>query len=116
MTDQETAQKFASILQDTLLEIDPTIHFSWRRMFGGAGYYANGSMFAAWFRGADLALKLPEQAREALLRIEDSQEVNNQYVAVPPTFLTDLTILVEWVAKSISYVKTQPAPVKKKKR
>lgn len=113
MTDQEKAQQFADILQDAILEIDPSINFHWRRMFGGAGYYANGRFFAAWFRGETFALKLPENEREALLAVAGAQE-HGSYVEVPKAFLTDTPLLAEWVEKSIAYAKS--LPVKKKRR
>lgn len=106
MTDQETAQKYAAILQDAILEIDPTINLSWKRMFGGAGYYANGEFFAAWFRGDSVALKLPEQTRAELLQIAGSKEVGRHYVEVPPAFLDDAALLAAWVSKSIDYVRS----------
>lgn len=108
MTDQETAQKYAAILQDAMLEIDPTINLNWKRMFGGAGYYANGEFFAAWFRGESIALKLPEQARADLLQIEGSKEVGRHYVEVPPAFLDDVAVLAGWVSKSIDYASSLP--------
>lgn len=113
MTDQETAQHFADILQDAILEVDPNINFHWRRMFGGAGYYANGRFFAAWFRGETFALKLPENERKALLDVEGAQE-HGSYVEVPNAFLTNISLLAEWVEKSIAYAKS--LPVKKKCR
>jgi TfoX/Sxy family transcriptional regulator of competence genes len=113
MTDQEIAQKFADILQDAILEIDPTINFHWQRMFGGAGYYANGRFFAAWFRGETFALKLPEKDHKSLLDHEGARD-HGSYVEVAPSFLTDIPLLAEWVDKSIAYV--QSLSVKKKRR
>ena len=104
MTDQETAQRFANILQDALMEIDPTITFSWKRMFGGAGYFVNGTIFAAWFREASIALKLPEAEREELLQMGGLPAMMRQYVEVPQSFLTDIVLLAEWIGKSIEYV------------
>ena len=108
MTDQETAQKFAAILQDAVLEIDPTINFRWQRMFGGAGYYANDRMFAAWFRGRSIALKLSSEDRDALLQMDGAQPATKNYVEVPQPFLEDIPLLAEWAAKSIAFVKSLP--------
>jgi TfoX/Sxy family transcriptional regulator of competence genes len=106
MSDQETARKYADILQDAILEIDPTINLSWKRMFGGAGYYANGEFFAAWFRGDSLALKLPEQAHADLLQIEGAREVSRHYVEVPQSFLGNVAVMAAWVSKSIEYARS----------
>ena len=113
MTDHEMAQKIAGILQDAILEIDPTLDFHWRRMFGGAGYYANGRFFAAWFRGETVALKLPEEDHKRLLDHEGARD-HGSYVEVPQSFLTDIPLLAEWAGKSIAYV--QSLPVRKKRR
>ena len=85
---------------------DQEINLSWKRMFGGAGYYANGNMFAAWFRGERFALKLPEDEREELLQIGGVQAMAKQYIEVPPSFLTDCLLLAEWTKKSIDYAET----------
>ena len=114
MTDHETAQKFADILQDAVLENDPTINLNWRRMFGGAGYFANGIIFAAWFRGHNIALKLPDQARDDLLQVAGAQAVSKHYVEVPESFLEDNSLLAQWAARSMEYVKS--LPVAKKRR
>ncbi|MBZ0296454.1 MAG: TfoX/Sxy family protein [Anaerolineae bacterium] len=114
MTDQETAQQFADILQDAILEIDPNIHFRWQRMFGGAGYYANGTMFAAWYGHESVALKLSKPDREALLQMPGAQEGSKQYIEVPLTFLDDIPLLAEWVAKSIAYAESKAATKKRR--
>ena len=106
MSDQETAQKYADILQDAILEIDPSINLSWKRMFGGAGYFADGDMFAAWHRGNSIALKLPEQMCADLLQIAGARTVSRHYVEVPRAYLNNLPILAAWVSKSIAYARS----------
>jgi TfoX/Sxy family transcriptional regulator of competence genes len=105
MSDQETARKYADILQDVILEIDPSINLSWKQMFGGAGYYANGVIVAGWFRGDSLALKLSEQLGVELLQIAGAKKVSRHYVEVPPSFLDNVGLMAEWVSKSLKYTK-----------
>lgn len=116
MAGQEIAQRFAELLQDAVLEVDPTIHFTWKRMFGGAGYYVNGKLFASWYRDEQLAMKFATADHAALLEIEGAAMANKQAVDVPEAILTDGTALAAWVAKSIDYVASLPEKKKKKRR
>jgi TfoX/Sxy family transcriptional regulator of competence genes len=109
MSDKETVQKFAAILQDVILDIDPRINLSWKRMFGGAGYFADGLMFAAWHRGDSLALKLSEQMCAELMQIAGTRNVSRHYVEVPQAYLDDAAVLAPWVLSSITYVRSLPA-------
>ncbi len=101
---KETIHNMEMALGAALAEVKPDAHLSWKSMFGGAGYYADGVMFAAWF-GAGLALKLPEDARAELLQIQGAaQSQSAQYVDVPPAFLADPHLLEPWVERSVAYV------------
>lgn len=94
-----------------LAAVKPDVHLSWKAMFGGAGFYADGVMFAAWF-GAGLALKLPEDKRAELLRVEGALQAQSpQYIEVPHAFLDDPRLLEAWVKISVDY-----ATISKKRR
>ena len=95
-----------------LAEVKPDAHLSWKLLFGGAGYFVDGVMFAAWF-GAGLALKLAEADRAELLKIAGAvQSQSAQYIEVPPAFVDDPHLLETWVERSVEYVRA----TKKKKR
>jgi TfoX/Sxy family transcriptional regulator of competence genes len=114
MVDQMNAAKFADILEDVLREIEPDAIFRWKRMFGGAAYYADDRQFGGWYRSETISLKLADDDRDALLQIEGSQMgMGKQSVEVPPTWLEDTIELRSWLEKSLAYVATLP---EKKKR
>jgi TfoX/Sxy family transcriptional regulator of competence genes len=110
----ERIQALAAALSTALAAVKPEAHFDWKAMFGGAGFYADGTMFAAWF-GGSIALKLLEDARAELLRVEGAaQSQSPQYVEVPPAWVDDTRLLEAWVARSVEYVK-MPKPKKGKR-
>jgi TfoX/Sxy family transcriptional regulator of competence genes len=93
-------------LGEALLNIDPNAHLDSKSMFGGAGFYVDGRMVAAWF-GRGLALKLAEADRGELLKVEGASPTQSkQYVEVPAHFLDNPDVLAPWLARSIGYVKS----------
>lgn len=114
MTDQMDAAKFADILEDVLKQVKPDAVFRWKRMFGGAAYYADEKMFGGWYRGETISLKLADNDRDALLEIEGTKAgMSKQSVEVPPAWLEETTELRLWLERSLAYIKTLPT---KKKR
>jgi TfoX/Sxy family transcriptional regulator of competence genes len=93
-------------LRAALAEVRPDADLTVKSMFGGAGFWVNGRFFAAWF-GGGLALKLPEDARRALVEVGGVQAVESrQYAEVPEAFLDDPALLAPWVAQSVDYALT----------
>ena len=84
-------------------------------MFGGAGYYANGLLFAMWY-GEGLALKLAEEDRETLLEIPGAATgYNPANIEAPESYLSEPQLLAPWTQRSLAYVRSQkPSPRKKK--
>jgi TfoX/Sxy family transcriptional regulator of competence genes len=112
-SDRERIRELEMALGAALQAVKPEAQLSWKSMFGGAAYYANGVIFAAWF-GEGLALKLPEAVRDELMRVDGAVKPwAKEYVQVPPTFLDDTTLLEPWVERSVDYVTT---PKKRKRR
>ena len=91
----------------------PEASFYQKKMFGGAGFWVDGLIFAAWF-GESLALKLPPDAREALLAIPGTvaRTEMGAYVEVPPEWIDDPAQLEPWVARSVDFVKANRKPRK----
>ncbi len=97
-----TIGEMADALQDTLIQIDPQLTLTHKKMFGGAGFWVNGKIFAAWF-GNTLALKLSDEDREALLELDGAQQsMMNAYIEIPPNFLQD-SRLMPWVEKAVVF-------------
>ena len=115
MSDQ--LQAYADKLEDALKRVKPEASFYWRKMFGGAGYYADDVIFAAYMGDDSIVLKLPENDRTVILAIEGSGEgLSKEYVKIPPQYLEDETTFDSWVIKSIDYVATLPKKKKKSKK
>jgi TfoX/Sxy family transcriptional regulator of competence genes len=96
-----------------LSAVKPEMQLSWKDMFGGAAFYADSMIFAAWF-GGGLALRLPEEAHADLLKVEGAVKPwAKAYVEVPPTFLDDTTLLEPWVEIAIAYATTSKKRRKK---
>jgi TfoX/Sxy family transcriptional regulator of competence genes len=100
-------------LRAALAAVRPESHLDWKSMFGGAGFFVDGRIFAAWF-GAELALKLPPDIAQELAQIGGaSREGMGKYVELPPGFLDDPDQLELWVARSVDYVLALPTRKKK---
>jgi TfoX/Sxy family transcriptional regulator of competence genes len=111
----ERIVELAAALSTALAAVQPTSNLEWKAMFGGAGFYVDGTMFAAWY-GESIALKLPEDARAELLRVEGAVQAQSpQYVEVPPSWIDDTRALEPWVARSAAYVKAAAKPKKGKR-
>ena len=101
-------------LRGALSAVRPQAHLDWKSMFGGAGFFVDGRIFAAWF-GQELALKLPPDAAQELTRLSGvSRDEMGKYVELPPGFLDQPEKLNPWVARSVDYVLSLPD--KKRKR
>jgi TfoX/Sxy family transcriptional regulator of competence genes len=105
-------EDMAMVLRVALANIQPDALLTYKPMFGGAGFWVNGVIFAAWF-GAGLALKLPENEREAFLAHPDtSTAMAPNYVEMSRTLWDNPEFLGVWVEKAVAYVLHPP----KKKR
>ena len=116
MTDQEIAQNYAKMLEDAIRQNKPEADFSWKRMFGGAGYYVDEQIFAAWFGTDTLALKLSAEAADELKQLGGlavHETKSNQYIYMPAAIQNDEDKLAVWVAKSVSHVGSLPRKKKK---
>ena len=109
-------EKFANLLEDMLRDIKPEAEFSWKKMFGGAGYYVNGVMFAGMYQSHTIGLKLSDADCEALLAVDGSGEgFGKNTIDIPETMLDDNEALKKWLGKSLDYAASRPLKKKKKK-
>lgn len=114
MQKAQMIQDIEMALRVSLANVAPDAIFESRSMFGGAGFYAYGRMFAGYY-GKGLALKLAESDRIDLLAVEGAARTESpQYVEVPLAFLDEPSLLDPWVIRSLEYV--QSLPEKKRKR
>ena len=90
--------RFAEELVEALA---PLGDLSWRKMFGGAGLFVDGSMFALVDSSARLHLKADDSNRA---RFEDAGSARHDrmpYYAVPDDVLDDDAALLSWAAASV---------------
>jgi TfoX/Sxy family transcriptional regulator of competence genes len=95
-----------------------------RKMFGYPAAFTRGNLFAS-LHGSDVVLRLPDNARAALLaqpgaRIFEPMAGRpmREYVVLPPAIVADGATLREWVDRAFQHVAgmapKEPKPVKKK--
>ncbi|MEL6307545.1 MAG: TfoX/Sxy family protein [Chloroflexota bacterium] len=99
-------QSQANRLELLVKELMPDTPFRWRKMFGGAGYYANDVMFAGWYgEGETIGLKLNENDCKVMLAIDGAEQGMGKHTILLPTHIwEDDEMLKEWLSKSINYV------------
>lgn len=102
---RDRIRAFESHLKAALSGTRPMMDLTVKPMFGGAGYYVNGVIFAAWF-GGGIALKLNEADRAELIKSIPGAAVTQtpQYVEIPDTLLNDPAGLEEWTVRAVDYV------------
>jgi TfoX/Sxy family transcriptional regulator of competence genes len=112
---QMRIKQLENALCDAFLGVKPDTGVTVKAMFGGAGFYADGSMIAAYF-GEGLALKLPEDAQTELLTIDGAKRSQSaSYIEVPEAFIRDPKLLEPWVERAFAYVSKQSKPAKRRK-
>lgn len=102
-------------LTRAVLEVAPELSIRFRAMFGGAGAYAYGQIFAS-LSNIGLALKLPADAQNKLLaepgakrlQYEPDSPPSKHYIVVPEAIRQDSKRFGKWVEQSLAYVATLP--------
>jgi TfoX/Sxy family transcriptional regulator of competence genes len=101
-------------LRAALSAAQPESYFSAKSMFGGAGFFVDGRIFAAWF-GQELSLKLPPDAAQELLAVGGTSRAEmGKYVELPVGLIDQPEQLEPWVARSVDFVLTVPTKKRKK--
>lgn len=94
-----------------LVPDDPRVET--KPMFGNLGAFVNGNMFMGLF-GADVGLKLPDDARDELLQVDGAgpfgpaERPMGGYVTLPPAMAAQPTEAARWVARSLDHVGAMP--------
>ncbi len=94
-----------------------------RPMFGGVSASLSGRVFAS-LSDVGLALKLPPEAQEELLRVPGAHRLqyeadsppSKQYIVVPPAVQSDQDAWRTWFKKSADYVLSLPTPKPKPRK
>jgi TfoX/Sxy family transcriptional regulator of competence genes len=102
----------------SLVPDDPRVEV--KPMFGNLGAFVNGNMFMGLF-GADIGLKLPDAAREALLAEEGAGPFGPEdrpmggYVTLPAAWHAAPANAEPWIAQALDHVGSLPPKAPKKK-
>jgi TfoX/Sxy family transcriptional regulator of competence genes len=100
-------ERFRSAVPD-----DPRVEV--KPMFGNLGAFVNGNMFMGLF-GAQIGLKLPEEARAELLAVDGAGPFGppdrpmGGYVRLPAAWVADPALADPWVERARAHVAAQPA-------
>ena len=100
-----------------LVPTDPRVET--KPMFGNLGAFVNGNMFMGLF-GADIGVKLPDDARQELLAVDGAgpfgpaERPMGGYVTLPAGWADDHAQTRAWVSRALEHVATLP-PKKAKK-
>ena len=91
---------------DELLEtFAPLGEVSWKKMFGGAGVFVDGSMFGLMDSDAQLHLKADDSNREQFEAAGSVKHGRMPYFSVPPEVLDDDDTLMSWARTSAEIAK-----------
>ncbi len=106
-------------LIQTFEQVTPGPPATPRKMFGFPAAFVNGNMFMGLHQ-EDMILRLPEDARAELLKIEGAHIFEpmpgrpmREYVVVPPVLLKDRVKLAAWAERALEYGSSLPPKSKK---
>jgi TfoX/Sxy family transcriptional regulator of competence genes len=106
-------EDMAVVLREALASVKPDAILTYKPMFGGAGFWVDGVIFAAWF-GAGLALKLPEDERTAFLaQPGTSPAMMPNYVEMARSLWDNPDFLRPWVEKAVAFALHPPRKKRK---
>lgn len=99
---REVIKYWLELLRDGLRAVDPDLDLTLKPMFGGACYYVNGRVFAAWFGEGNIALKLVEPQRSAFVGLSGAQTtIAVSYIAVPDNLISDRDQFERWLTYAV---------------
>ncbi len=111
----EYVEALQSLLERVRTDLGPDVaDIECRHFFGGAAAYADGRIFMT-LTPVGLALKLPEDARAALmargasaLRYFPKGPIKKDYVVIPDSLAADDGTLAAWIGQSIGFSQSSP--------
>lgn len=95
-----------SFAEELVDELGALGELSWKKMFGGAGIFVDGSMFALINSDAELHLKVDDSNRAQFEAAGTERHARMPYYAVPADILEDPEQLLEWARGSASIARS----------
>jgi len=99
--------KVSEVAEDIVERLAPLGPVSWKKMFGGAGIFLDGKMFALVNHDGYAHLKVNDSNRDRYESAGSAKFANMPYYSIPSEVLADDALLQEWAAASIRLVKTR---------
>ena len=113
--EEPSKEFFTSMVPD-----DPRVTV--RPMFGNLAAFVNGNMFLCLL-GDDIAVRLPERERDALLREDGAapfapipERPMKEYIAMPGAWREQPDRIREWVGRSLSWASEMPKKKPKRRK
>ena len=105
------AEPYLTELKTILARLSEPDNIASKHFFSGAAAYVEGRIFMS-LSPAGLALKLPEQDRQALIDLGGTPlqyfakaPVKKDYIVLPPDIVDDDSVLSDWIGRSIEFVR-----------
>ncbi len=100
------SQDVGEFAAEVVEALAPLGEIGWRKMFGGAGIFADGSMFALIDSAARLHFKVGESNRGRYEKAGSEKHGRMPYYSLPDDVLADDDELLAWARESIALSKS----------
>ena len=94
------------VAEDLVDRLSPLGPVMWKKMFGGAGIFLDGKMFALVNHDGGAHLKANDSNRDRYTAAGSTRFGNMPYYSIPEDVLADDGRLLEWAEVSARLVKT----------
>ncbi len=98
--------KVGEVAEDMVDRLTPLGPVTWKKMFGGAGIFLEGKMFALVNHDGFAHLKVNDSNRDRYTSAGSTQHGTMPYFSIPSDVLADDALLLEWAEVSARLVKT----------
>ena len=98
--------KVGEVAEDMVDRLSPLGPVTWKKMFGGAGIFLEGKMFALVSHDAIGHLKVNDSNRERYAATDSTKFGNMPYFSIPSDVLADEALLLEWAEASVRLART----------
>lgn len=101
----KSSEKVGEVAVDVVERLAPLGPVTWKKMFGGAGIFLDGKMFALVSHDGLAYLKVDDSNRDRYTAAGSTQHGNMPYFSIPQDVLASNGLLQEWAEASVRLVK-----------
>lgn len=102
----EFSAKVGEVAEDMVDRLSPLGPVTWKKMFGGAGIFLEGKMFALVSHDGFAHLKVNDSNRERYAATDSTKFGNMPYFSIPSEVLADDGLLLQWAEASARLART----------